>query len=209
MKLEISSPKERIDRSQYVLSRFLTHLDFESILDVGCYEAPLRDLLPGKKYFGIDIAGKPDEFVNLQETKILPIESSSYDIVICIEVLEHLDNLYSIFDELIRASSQYILVSLPNCWRDARVPLKRGHGSFAHYGLPSHPPKDRHRWFFNTRDAINFFNHKAEECKLNMLELVITEPYRNPAKRLVRHITHSDEQYMNKFAQTAWALFKK
>ena len=96
---------------------------------------------------------------------------------------------------------------MPNCWRDARIKIQKGKGSFAHYGLPLNKPNDRHKWFFNSDDAINFFNHiKPENFTLN---IVITEPERNIAIKLIRKIIYSKTAYRNKFCQTVWAEYKK
>lgn len=62
----------RIGRSKFILSQFPEQLN-TSILDVGCYEAPLRELVPEAEYFGIDIVGKPDLVCNLEEVNRLPV----------------------------------------------------------------------------------------------------------------------------------------
>jgi 2-polyprenyl-3-methyl-5-hydroxy-6-metoxy-1,4-benzoquinol methylase len=50
----------------------------------------------------------------------LPLPSRSYDLVICTEVLEHLDNPEQALSELRRVARRYCLVSVPNepwwCW---------------------------------------------------------------------------------------------
>ncbi|MCA9271076.1 MAG: class I SAM-dependent methyltransferase, partial [Planctomycetales bacterium] len=111
----------------------------ESVLDVGCYEAPLRERLTnaGVRYFGVDIAGSPDQRIDLEKTDRLPFDDGQFHTVMCIEVLEHIDNCHAIFDELLRVASHYALVSLPNCWQGARTRIERGQGDFAHYGLPT------------------------------------------------------------------------
>ena len=63
-------------------------------LDVGCDEALLKTLLaPDIKYTGIDVAGKPDIVLNLEKIERLPFDDSTFDCVICSDVLEHLDKL--------------------------------------------------------------------------------------------------------------------
>ena len=88
-------------RSKYVAKRFQTYLS-DSLLDVGCFQAPLRDILEGVGYTGIDVTGKPDVKLNLENFTKLPLTTSEIHCVICIDVLEHLDNMHSIFDEMFR-----------------------------------------------------------------------------------------------------------
>ena len=49
----------RQSRTEFLVDRYQGFLR-ESILDVGCFEAPLRDMLEDVEYVGIDIVGKPD-----------------------------------------------------------------------------------------------------------------------------------------------------
>jgi len=208
MKIEQVSFETRQARSEYVAKRFASVLQGK-VLDVGCFEAPLRKLLVGCEYFGIDIAGKPDMFLNLDTADTLPFADGSYDIVMCIEVLEHLENLHHIFDELVRIGRRGVLVSLPNCWRDARVPIERGRGSFAHYGLPVDKPLDRHRWFFSHAEARDFLLRKADRHGLEVSELFVTEQRRPAFIRILRLMRYPGERYLNRYSQTTWALLSK
>lgn len=54
----------------------------------------------------------------------LCFDDGAFDYVL--HVLEHLNNLYTMFYELIRISRRHVLVELPNCWLWARCPLERG-----------------------------------------------------------------------------------
>src|SRR5258706_398989 len=152
---EFATFRERRDRSVYVARRFSGYLG-EAVLDVGCYEAPLRALIGRERYLGVDIAGSPDLVIDLDTPHSLPFGDSTFASVLCIEVLEHLDHLHHVFDELVRVSSRHVIVSLPNCWRDARRPIERGKGAFAHYGLPPERPLDRHKWFFGYAEGRDF-----------------------------------------------------
>ena len=83
-------------------------------MDVGCYEAPLRDFLPKGVYTGVDMAGNPDIVINLDSGDDLPFPDEAYETVISIETLEHLENVHQIFHEICRVSGKYIIISLPN-----------------------------------------------------------------------------------------------
>jgi SAM-dependent methyltransferase len=203
----VAFPK-RHSRSEYVASRFSKYFS-ETLLDVGCYEAPLRSLLSDIKYTGVDFVGNPDIQINLEEIENLPFKDGQFDTVICIEVLEHLVNLHRLFDELIRVSNHHIIISLPNCWRDARVKIEKGRGSFAHYGLPVEKPNDRHKWFFNFEEALNFVTVKAKQNNLKLVEIFATEKPKAGLIRSIRKIRYPGIRYMNRYCGTIWAVFEK
>ena len=205
---ELATFAERRSRSEYVARRFATYLE-RSVLDVGCYEAPLRELLAGTRYMGVDIVGRPDVVVNLDTPEPLPFADGSFETVICIEVLEHLDNLHHVFGELARISAGHVIVSLPNCWRDARRPLARGQGHFAHYGLPAERPVDRHKWFFSYVEARDFIVAQAQRRGLEMVEMFGTEQHRAPWVRAARRLRYPGSRYFNRYVQTIWAVMRK
>lgn len=99
----------------------------QSILDVGAGEgftlARLKKEKIGKKLEGIEYMdeaiamGKklhPDILVKKGDIYKLPYEDKIFDLVICTEVLEHLENPQKGLKELIRVSKKYILVTVPN-----------------------------------------------------------------------------------------------
>jgi len=198
----------RESRSNFVATRFNDYLK-ESVLDVGCFEAPLRDLLRSAAYTGIDVVGNPDITVNLESVDRLPFTDNEFTCVLCIDVLEHLDNLHTIFAELVRVSDKSIIVALPNCWCDARRPLERGKGHFGHYGLPLHKPDDRHKWFFSLTEAQQFIEGKAEELQLSIEDMFLTEKPRNKILRLLRKVRYPGDQYHNRYSRTLWVVLEK
>lgn len=205
---ELATFRERRERSEYVARRFAPWLE-GSVLDVGCYDAPLRGLLGASRYFGIDIVGDPDLVVDLDRVTRLPFDDGAWDSVVCIEVLEHLDNLHLVFAELVRVSRGHVIVSLPNCWRDARRPIERGKGGFAHYGLPVERPVDRHKWFFGYTEARDFLVASARRSSLEIVEMFGTEQHRPLPLRWWRRLRYPGERYLNRYAQTIWCVLRK
>lgn len=196
----------RRDRTIFVAKRFEQYLR-DRVLDVGCFEAPLRNMLKPGTYVGVDIVGAPDIQLNLDNTERLPFGDGEFPTVISIETLEHLENLHRMFGELVRVSGNYLIVSLPNCWRDARRPIRRGKGSFAHYGLPTEKPLDRHRWFFSYTQARDFLNEMANKHHLVVVEMFGTEQPRNWLLRSFRRLSYNREAYANRYVQTIWVVF--
>lgn len=99
----------------------------DRILDVGCGEGFTLDKLKrmqiGRCLEGIDfssdsleIAKKIFPDLRFAEGNIynLPYEDRSFDLVICTEVLEHLENPKMALREMKRVSKDYLLVSVPH-----------------------------------------------------------------------------------------------
>jgi SAM-dependent methyltransferase len=159
---------------------------------------------------GVDVCGQPDLLLNLEQIEQLPFADRSFDCVVCCEVLEHLDNLYFIFSELVRVTRRYLIISLPNNWGNARRPIARGHGCIGHYGLPLQAPPDRHKWFFALSEAKHFLDSKAAEYKLRVLESFATEKPRNALVSALRRMRYPSQlTYLDRYAHTYWTVLAK
>lgn len=199
---------QRADRSRFLLKEFGTWFG-RSLLDVGCFEAPLRSLVSDVAYTGVDFAGNPDVHLNLETVDRLPFDAAAFDCAMSIEVLEHLDNLHAMVPELFRVARQHVIISLPNCWRDARVPIERGRSAFAHYGLPIERPVDRHKWFMSFTQVRDFFVGISEKYGWTIVDLASVEQPRPVLVRALRHLRYPGEAYDNRYQQTCICVFEK
>jgi len=99
----------------------------DSILDVGCGEGftlnRLKEKGIGKKLEGLEYLkaaielGKrtyPDIKIIQGSIYELPYKDNSFDLVLCTEVLEHLENPQDALKELVRVSNKYLVISVPN-----------------------------------------------------------------------------------------------
>jgi hypothetical protein len=136
-----------------------------------------------KEYLELDIAGQPDIKTDLDNDFPLPISDNRCDTVICTDVLEHLEEFHRVFRELLRISSRYVIISVPNALMELRhYMLRRKYTGTAgkagidvgyftkYYGLPQQKPEDRHRWFFSYTEAEAFFASHAEEWGYQILK---------------------------------------
>jgi SAM-dependent methyltransferase len=217
IKCDIVQFDDRGDRARYVAATLSEHFaGRRRVLDVGCDRKLLLELLrehiPEVDYTGIDIGGTPDLVINLDETPRLPLADASFDLVICTDVLEHLEHLHRTFDEIVRvmAGGGRAIISLPNCWNNLRGRIRRGHGTPRYYGLPGAPPEDRHRWFFNVEDVAHFM---AAQCRRHPIRIVSMHANENPrtlGQRLFEHVMYPwPRRYLNRYAHSVWTVLEK
>jgi 2-polyprenyl-3-methyl-5-hydroxy-6-metoxy-1,4-benzoquinol methylase len=88
-----------------------------SVLDVGCSDGALFTLY--KDIEGIDIdkdlikIAKKYGKAKLGSVEEIPYEDNSFDTVICLEVIEHIENEKKALEELARVSKKRIVLSFP------------------------------------------------------------------------------------------------
>lgn len=161
------------NRALFVLEHYSELLEGE-ILDVCCGTSLryFKNAL-GKRYQGLDIGESykyddiadndsdqsPDHICNIEREKI-PFASQSFDTVLCIGALEHLENIHEACDELFRMARRRVIIQLPNNWPGFFSSMLVGH-NFTHragYGLKAYPakPGQRHKYFFNLEEACEF-----------------------------------------------------
>jgi 2-polyprenyl-3-methyl-5-hydroxy-6-metoxy-1,4-benzoquinol methylase len=180
-----------------------------SILDVGCSEPVIPEMLNSVDYTGVDVSKDADIQIDLEDVSRLPFKTDEFETVVCTDTLEHLDNLHNVFDELVRVAQRNLIVSLPNNWVNARVPIQRGRGDIGHYGLPIDPPEDRHKWFFSLSEAARFFEQQTKRLPISLVEMVANEKPRPFLVRRFRRMRFWQQpQYLNRYAHTLWGVFK-
>lgn len=166
--------KDRKTKAQYVWEKYHKILNGR-ILDVGADECYLKQHLPSHvEYIGIGLGGSPDIQINLEIDKI-PFDDKSFNCVLCLDVLEHLDNIHEMFDELCRVTDRYLIISLPNPWSSFFKKLRYGEYTSGQmmkfYGLPLEKPIDRHKWFFSIDEAERFIRYRALKNSMHIVHI--------------------------------------
>lgn len=154
--------------------------DALSVLDVGCRDTVLKSYLPeGTRYSGVDLfqndAGSVDYVTDL--TKGLPFEDRSWDTVMALDVVEHIDDMHAALAELWRVCDRHLIVVLPNMahivFRLAF--LTKGHPGTDKYDLFFPGDQDRHRWFTTLRQSDAYMARFAESVGADIETLHTTE----------------------------------
>ncbi len=209
----------RAQKAEYVWRKYQPLLR-RSVLDVGADERHLASYLPaGARYWGIGLGGSPDQAIDL-EMGPLPFSDSSFETVLCLDVLEHIDKVHNVFDELCRVAAKNVIISLPNAWAGIlRVIMFGDYDSHHHmkfYGMPPEKPVDRHKWFLSYDEAVHFVTQRARQ---NHMKVIQVDPYYSidisrPRNRLFRTLTYallslSKVNAENFFIGTMWVVLEK
>lgn len=135
-------------RGKYKIAAALLRGRRGTLLDVGARDRRLARLLddPGLEYRSADRGPGHDHRIDLEEP--LPFPDGTFDCVVALDCLEHVDRLHAALAELIRVSRSATLVALPNlaAWRHRLAFALGGRLATDKYDLPAHAPPDRHRW---------------------------------------------------------------
>ena len=189
------------------------------VLDVGADQCYLKKHLPaGTSYFGIGRGDSLDQQVDLEQIP-LPFPDSSFDCVLCLDVLEHLGNIHDVFDELCRIARRYLIISLPNPYALFYRWIRCGHRPgtphpMKFYGLPTGKPEDRHRWFFGSAEAENFIREGAARNHMTLLQLDRENDTQSNLSRRFRIFVRNllaggGPTWQDTHAGTMWAVLEK
>ncbi len=142
-----------------------------TVLDVGCRSGKLREILQGSDvaYIGMDLLSPASVVANFEAG--LPFKNMSCDLVVALDVLEHIDHFHFGFSEACRVTSRYLVVCLPNMYHfSSRILYLLGRNVSGKYGLPPEPPPDRHRWLFGFYEARETVKKMAESERMGVVD---------------------------------------
>lgn len=164
-------------RATYALKEYSEFFG-NSVVDIGSGgSSAIFKRAMGDKFKSVDFnsdRAPHDYYVNLEQAK-LPFKNGEFETVLCFDNLEHLENCHEMLDELIRISSRYVIVSLPNNWPTILKSIYYGR-NVTHttgYGLPPEKPVPgvRHKWFFNLEEAATFLKAGAQRNRSRVKKL--------------------------------------
>lgn len=196
----------REGRQKFVYANFRDYLKGR-VLDVGCDKGTLSAFLNGPEYVGVDVSGSPDVRCDLEQG--LPFGDKDFEIITCTDVLEHIENIHLLFDEICRVSRKFIILSLPNSFSLISIIYAvLGRRLSSKYGLPADVPKDRHRWFFNAKEARSFVHRRAYMNGFSVRREFYF--YRTGGKlKYINYIAKKLELVPHIFAENYWCLLER
>lgn len=109
-----------------IIQKIIRNLDFNSVLDSGCAQPYLLEMFDPstKQLFGCDISEtvihknkqrfKSANFSVVDLSKETYPENRKFDLVICSEVLEHIDGWQNAIKNLSTMSKKYLLITVPS-----------------------------------------------------------------------------------------------
>ena len=127
-KFQTGNPVVRklFDRFFATVGEVVAPLGASNLLDAGCGEGEtierLAGLLPGD-VTGVDLNAESVEFASkrlpsgdfrVADVTDLPFDDDSFDLVLCLEVLEHIPAPRAALDELVRVSRGDVVISVPS-----------------------------------------------------------------------------------------------
>ncbi len=154
------------------------------LLDVGARDCVLKQFLlsPDIEYLSADITTGHDYQIDLEEP--LAIDDNAFDVVVCLDVLEHLEHPHRALVELIRVARSSVFVSLPNmaCFSFRMNFLLRGELS-GKYALNEYYQADRHRWLPTYDQSRDFVQKIASQAGCSVRQYDVYESPLNYGKQ--------------------------
>lgn len=206
----------REEKASYAWQKYREFLNGK-ILDVGANKGYLSRFV-GKDagYVTLDIKPPADILLDLEKKK-LPFKNNSFDCVLCLDVLEHLDNPHDVFDEICRVARRYVIISMPNPWAEFITLLRKGYYSpdkpMKFYNLPSNAPSDRHKWFYGVHEAEKFIVSRGKSNKMRLIkmdrELGYSRIKKWLYKNLLRLFVSNDVDIDGLLTGRTWVVLKK
>ena len=188
--------KISLSRCEYVAKK-LGKLNGDKVLDIGCRDMALKNHLQGNfKYVGLDYNPEKKEsvdFINHNLEEGLPGNIKDFDIVIALDVLEHLENIHSVFKEIAACTKKKFIVALPNMGHyKFRINfLAKGELS-GKYIFSENKTIDRHRWVPNYGTIEKFI-------KKNTPDNYIIKSYDYIFERKRNFLFFIGEKFLSKF----------
>ena len=180
----------RLYRSKFEEVARLLDPQTKTLLDVGCRDGRLKNHLPGTiEYSGIDLSPGPlvSKVCNIEQG--IPYPDNAFDAVVALDVLEHTDNIWFSFSELVRVSRRQLMMVLPNSyhWKE-RLRYLRGKEGDKHKLSPE-PIQDRHRWLPSYTTSHVFATHMARQFNLSLTTIsMMVDEHPNMLRELAARV---------------------
>ena len=157
-----------------------------TLVDVGARDRILKEYVhSGLNYLSSDIVPDHDLQWDLEEPINVP--DNAYDIVVALDVLEHLEHIHQAYLEVLRIARQKLFVSLPNmtCLSLRLQFFRTGHLGGKYDLLPEYQG-DRHRWVTSYLQICAFIHYHAQAAGGTVVRYDILTGYSRPHELISR-----------------------
>jgi hypothetical protein len=158
--------------NRFVIACQMLKYKNENILDLGCRDKGLKEHIPlGCIYHGVDYEdGVEVTGFNLENG--IPFPDDSFDAVVALDVLEHVDNISFLAEEMKRVAKNEIIIAMPNVYHwHFILRMLSGRSLSAKYALEPYKVMDRHRWVTYHKSNVNFIHNIFSGMKIRALSV--------------------------------------
>lgn len=149
-----------------------------TLVDVGARDRVVRQYIQASKlqYLSSDVVPGHDLCWDLE--KSLEVPDNSFEVVVALDVLEHVEMIHDALRELLRIAKEKLFISLPNmtCLSFRLHFFRYGQLSGKYALLPAHQG-DRHRWLTSYPQVCAFVQHIAQTARCDVQQYDILYGY--------------------------------
>jgi SAM-dependent methyltransferase len=170
-----------------------------SILDVGCRNCALKPYVSElARYEGVDLYQNPSGSVThvLDVSKGLPFPDETFDYVVALDLVEHLDDFGGALDDLVRITRRKTLVMLPNLAHLLfRLRFLRSGYLSGKYELKYEQGQDRHRWVTTLSQTDQYMRTFAQHRGLALQTIWFNDTPKKRALATLGRLLHLDADF--------------
>jgi len=132
-----------------------------SIIDLGSRDKVLKKFIPDNwVYTGVDKFSEDNDYV-LDLNKDFDTIKGNYDFLSALDIVEHLDDPISFIEDCKKRTNKMMFINIPNAaYYSFRLKFLFTGSLTEKFHFSGDSNDDRHRWFTNYDNAINFVNQK-------------------------------------------------
>jgi hypothetical protein len=141
------------------------------MLDVGCRNCEAQTVVPrGVEYFGNDLFQNAVGSVTYVGDALTVEFGRTFDCVMALDVVEHVDNPHGLMDKLVSLAERYLLISLPNIYDlKHKYDFVINNSLGGKYLFGTENRTDRHRWVMNYDEIQQFYSHYANRHGMSLV----------------------------------------
>lgn len=171
-----------LSRVNEFLYNITNEVYFDRVLDFGAGNSPYKFFFNCGKYTTADIQQNEQNTIDdiIEKKKPLPYHDNEFDLILCMDVLEHTDNISEILNDLKRVLSTNgkLVISLPFLYREHEMPFD--YVRFTSSGIKNLLDKEGFNNIEITKSGNYFFTafslwneakiYNGEHCRLRFIE---------------------------------------